>query len=569
MPITPKYHRQRGLPGRLGTPRAVAPSGAIVGAAAEELGKVIEYRGLQMKQQFDESKIAAGYNEFRDVARTKLSELLSLRGEQATGLGAKYDDWYSDFYSDYINKRFSNATQQEGWRARVENERQNDLDRLAQHEAREMVAFRDQQEAAAFTNTANDINSEPWNHRAFEDRMGNFISTLEGLHAGENIDALKDKYIKQFHYGRLQAMINEDAIRAGDEIEKYKDLVGPEAYSRLVGMQREEEAKQIYNNAIDMAESLFPNDFDKQEDWVLKQDYNRQIKQRLISYIRGNEEEQREREAQYKKEQREIIYNEIFENLRNDNFGLALRVIENADVEFLSEIEKFNLEERINNLREHKSNENDPAADEYWFQRIRISPENVDPSKLLTDQRLTTSRRGQYHDWWLRRMSGESKADDKRLGPMLAIMETKYKNAGYLSNDEFADFQSEDHTKSTEMAMLNQQRYQQDKMDLILWAEQNPDAPVFDYYGKEQVEEVKKSNYLRQLRKFFIPGGVSSPMAELYRRQAQRTIPEPKMEISPIPAKDREKAIKILQDNNYPITEDNIKYILDQIKETE
>lgn len=255
MAMTPKYYRQQRLPGRLGAPAAQPYSPAD--RSLTRFGNIVEYAGLQLKKRHDEAKITTGYNEFRDIARKKLSELLALQGENATGLGEQYDEWFNDFSSDYMQKRLGNDTQRRGWEGLTLTKRGHDLDILARHEAQEMHRFRAQAEAGMFTTTLDDITSNPFDDRSREASIDIFMEKVRQLHPGEDVTALEDKYEKQVYGATLQSMINDDPGRAAGYLEAWKNIIGPDEYKRLKGQLDEGVSNQNVETAYVKLEQMF------------------------------------------------------------------------------------------------------------------------------------------------------------------------------------------------------------------------------------------------------------------------------------------------------------------------
>lgn len=266
MPPTPKYYRQVSLPGRLGAPKAPIQPFTADEAAAGRLGEVIQATGLLMQKRFDESKVTAGYNDFRDIARKKLSELLTLKGEQATGLQEQYDQWYNEFFNDYHNTRLTSGTQQREWGKLVGSRRSSDLDILARHEALEMRAFAEQAEGGMFSSTMLDVTATPFVDTQREQAISDFLERVDKNRPGEDTTALKDKYEAQLRIGALQAMINDDPLRAGAYLDEWKNAIGPKQYKTF----KEQLKKKASNQKVDNAYAKMQQVYGVSTDGMLK-----------------------------------------------------------------------------------------------------------------------------------------------------------------------------------------------------------------------------------------------------------------------------------------------------------
>jgi hypothetical protein len=493
------YTRKERLPSQLGGP-FMRPNTATAGAIVD-FGRAMQGRIAQLKEERDETIATNAYNEFQQAATERLydeeSGLLNQKGESIYNLDDQYNEWFNKFKGDYMAKRFDTDTQAQKFEEAVDADQQRDLQSISKHIMREHNQNKKNSIDKYIVGAESKIRATPGQT---DEIIKKTNAKIDKTYPHTDNSVQHALVAGRFRSAQVQEVMDVDAGAALKlmENEQIKKELG-EAYHTWKKKAEAEQKKQLYNATIAEVRKLYPGDYNKQEDAIKEKGLDPRDERSLVSTIRGDETEARERENEFKKEGREKISNDIYGSLREKNYGDALEMIKNADNDFLSEREKFNLENQINGLINNPATGNDPAADNYWFERIRSAPYDITQAEkdaLATDRRLTTSRRGQYLDWLDRALKGDSTATDTRLKPMLAVLKTKWNNKLYLSEDERADYEDD-----PELAIVNQRRYQQDKMDLVEWAENNPDANILDYYGKEQIEEVQRAGWWERLNR--------------------------------------------------------------------
>jgi hypothetical protein len=502
---------------------------------------MIERRGLELKRERDETIARNAYNEFEKASTEFLYDeetgLLNQTGESVYNLDDQYREWFGKLKSDYMEKRFDTDAQAESFDKKVEAAGLRDLKFVAKHIVDEHKANKKRSIDNYLVEAEGRIRKDPMNA---DEIIKGSVTELKKTYP----DEWDEVQVKQIEGRGWSAAVQEtmvvDASAALDMIEAHKEELGA-AYSTWKKKAEAERDRQLYNETIAEVRNLYPGDYDKQEDSIRSRGLDPKDERSLISTIRGDEAEAKGRKAKFKKEQRDQqLHNGVYGLVREGNFGDAITALKNIPSDIVNEQEKLAHEQRINNLWKNPAEIDDTAAYDKWFGDIAIAPQSVDPNILLSDNRLTGGPNGtreRLYKWYLSRMKGGkegSSSAEKRLKPMLEVMKVKEKNFGYLSEDERVDMSAGGTSDDLiDLALKNQTLYQQDQMDLVTWSIENQDANILDYYGKEQVEEVKKSGWTSKLWDLFVnPGGGAG--AEFAERRTLRTIPSPKSDISPI-----------------------------------
>lgn len=563
MPVVKQYQRQQRLPGQLGAPTA---SGyALTGAdrSLTRLGEIVEYRGFQIKQRHDEAKVASGYNEFRDIARKKLSELLALKGENAAALGPKYDEWFNDFAGDYLNKRLSNNTQRRGWEQLALTRRSHDLDILARHEANEMRLFQAQAEAGLFTTTVDDIASNPFDDKARNTSMNIFMEKVAAMHSGEDITALKDKYEKQVYAAAMQAMINDDPGRAAPYLEAWKDILGPDEYKQFKAQLDQGVSLQNVDAAHAQLEQMFGSDaeaklryIDKRSNWKKMglADVSEMAKLKTIINGEYNTDKELRNEAERRRDEQDILALQdallvdknvknawrIATTMQNPTIrGKALALVENQ--RFASDPEIYTELKRLVNL--------DPGsldAVDIWSNLPSVPGEpGVNADDLQELQRR----------WEALMKEAQEKPDKYALRGRLLQMADHLRSKKVYS----------DGARENEIIWARVVDEINDKLDANPeWSDQQAE----DWFI--QRHSIYKTGWLSRLfRKIF--GGEAADLREaekLIEDEAIRYFANRgKMPDDPLAEyeKLREQAIKILRENNKAVTEETIQQVMDQL----
>ena len=114
-----------------------------VNKALEQLGDVIEQRGIEIKKEVDLTTATDAYNSFRDLERDKKMELKAKTGKDAQTAMQEYQDWSSDAVPEFM-ERLANRTQHRIFGADATSTINRDLDTLAAHEATELRFWKEQ-----------------------------------------------------------------------------------------------------------------------------------------------------------------------------------------------------------------------------------------------------------------------------------------------------------------------------------------------------------------------------------------------------------------------------------------
>jgi hypothetical protein len=141
MPELPEYQQ------RVGAPNAVVtvPAGrqaANIAAGTGAVADALQRRGQTLAQQYDTISAMKALNSFRTQAREKLHELEQRKGSSAYGIQQDYDEWYQGAFNDISEEFLKNDTQHRMFNQAIQPRRDQDLDRLAGHEARQISADR-------------------------------------------------------------------------------------------------------------------------------------------------------------------------------------------------------------------------------------------------------------------------------------------------------------------------------------------------------------------------------------------------------------------------------------------
>jgi hypothetical protein len=516
--IPTRYQRRERLPSALGGARASGAGKAALNQAIVNVGKVVEHRALELKKERDGTIARNAYNEFQEAATQQLydeeSGLLNQKGEGVYNLDDQYTEWFDKFKSDYMAKRFDTDTQARLFEQAVDADRQRDLKSVSKHIMRE--------------HERNKVNSITTYMVGAESKVRATPSQ-----ADEIIKNTQVEYDKTFPNKDNSVEHAQIALRLRSaQVQEMIDVNAGAALEYLENEQVKKDLGESYHTWKKAeARRLYPGDYNKQEDYIAGLDMDEKAKRSAISTVRGDETEAREREREFRKEGREKLSDAIYKDLREGNHGDALEKVKNADSDFMSEEEKFRFENQINGMTENPATSNDPARDNYWFERIATDPEGftqADKDALATDRSLKTDRRGKYIKWLDQRLKGDSSTDKNRLAPMVAILEVKKRNGLYLTEDERVEAKD-----NPELAVENEYRHQTEKLRLVEWAKNNPDKPITEFYGKEQVEEVQKEGWTNKLSNFFGTYVFTTDTAEEIERRRTNLPPEPKSSFSP------------------------------------
>jgi hypothetical protein len=562
MPITPRYYRQQRLPGRLGAGHASPQVFSTSERALGNVGKVLEYRGLQIQERHDQSKISSGYNEYRDVARMKLSELLQLKGESAVGLGEKYDEWFNDFASDYAQKRLGNNRQRRGWQELVTTRRGHDLDILARHEAQEMARFQVQAEAGLFTTTVDDISSNPWDDRARDVSINIFMEKVKSMHPGEDVTALKDKYEKQIHAGALQAMINDNPKRAAAYLEDWKDIIGPDEYKRFKAQLDTGVSKQNIEGAYIKLEQMYGKDSQAKLKHIRPSKNYKKLgldlseRDQLNQIITGeyNTDKALQEEAEKQRDEQDVLA-----------FQDALIVDQNVKIAWhiADTMQNPNIRGRALALVENYKFSSDPEMLFDLKRKVNMDPGSMDVAKIWEYAPEATGEKGvngqdlqaAQQRWEALMREAQEKPDKYALrGRMLQIADHLRSKGVYSDGD-----------RENELIWSRVVDEINDKLDA------NPewtDKQAEDWL-KDRLSIYNQGWIARLIDKIFGGGGgdlrgseiLAEDSAIRYFTNRGKGVPKDPVEEY---AKLRQRAVDALRKNNKLINEDTIRQIMDQ-----
>lgn len=274
MPITPKYYRQARLPGRLGAGYASPQAFTATERALGQLGQVIEHRGLQFKQERDSAKVVEEFSAFNEIASKKLSELLSKESGAAVGLGDDYKQWFDDALPDFLNNRLTGGNQQRVFQAKALSLMNQDLDILARHEATQHRVFRKESDAKSQAVAREQIIKEPFNIGEVDRIIKERVEEIDRLYPGHTNKAQQDAARATLYVDALEAQINIDPKTASKYLKEWREIIGPEEFSRLSGKLKSGISEQNVQTAMVAIES----DYDKDKDGRLTIDELRRAK---------------------------------------------------------------------------------------------------------------------------------------------------------------------------------------------------------------------------------------------------------------------------------------------------
>lgn len=245
VPKTPQYtSKQR--PGSLSIPYADLRGSRALGSAFVGLGSVIVDVADRMKQERDAAVVGDIYNEWRDADRDQLSQLLSLKGQEAANLGEKYDQWYNDGFSK-ANERSENGTQQKALQTLLDRKREQNLDILARYESQERKRYKAEVETGLVSQAEQDIRLAGFDNEAVNENISTLFEWMDAAYPGQDLTALKQKYKSQLLFANAQTRIDEDPDRADEFIEANKLDLG-ESYFALKDSAKKESKQNLIDN---------------------------------------------------------------------------------------------------------------------------------------------------------------------------------------------------------------------------------------------------------------------------------------------------------------------------------
>jgi hypothetical protein len=401
------------------------------------------------------------------------------------------------------------------------------------------------------------------------------MTKLNGLHAGEDIEFLADKYNKRIHSSRLQAMINDDPGRAAPYLEKFKDIIGPENYRAF----KRQLAAGISDQNVEATIVRIEVDYDKNEDGILtieelreaKRDFGRsrtynkkyglnlaesqKVRGELQNLINTRDAEEKDQIDDGTKAEHKQIVEQIVKN----NYAGGLELLKKSY--WLKNHDPAKWQALYNDLT--TTPKDDPVLfNELWTE---VNTQFDDPE--MFDEKASRIWTGKYkslspktkehaHDqlrqlWKAAEDAPTAKAYYQIGIKLLGAKERKWpgKDAAERARNKF------DAMTAWRMFFIN-----------------NKDEIPIEKYSEQFGKLVAPSVMIEWWERIpFIGGAAKEKRIELLEQTVRETrhgeMPKPKSSISPPPKPEgkRAKAIKILQDAGKPVTEANVQYVMDNM----
>ena len=585
------------MPGKLGAGYASPQAFTITERALGDVGQVLEYRGFQLKAEHDSARAIEEFSVFSDLARAKLSELLNYESGAAVGLGKKYDEWFNEASADFLNKRLSSGNQQTAFHARATAAREEDLDILARHEAAQHKIYRKESQFKSYATTREEITKDPFAIENNERKVSVHLEDIDNLNQGHDNTAAKKAAKATLYIDILEAQANIDPKTARIYLKQWRDIIGPEEYSRLSAKLKEGVSNQNVQTAMVRIES----DYDKDKDGRLTIDELRKAKTdlgRVRVYrskygINLSESQKVRSELQNLINTREGVEKEqIDDGTKTEHKQIVQRIIENdyaGGLELLKKSYWLKNHDPTKWQALYNDLTTEPKDDPVLFNELYTEVNTLFDDPKLFDDKASRIWTGKYkslspktkehaHDQLRQLWKAGEEAPSAKLFFQTGMKILASKDIIYPGENDEEKFRNRFDT------ITAWQKFFVDNKD---------DIPIEKY--SEKFGELVGPTIAASLFDIFMGllPFVEGPLSEKERiKLLEKTIretrhgkpPKPKSSISPMPPKAPEmrelirgatpemqkkikKAVKILEDNNKPVTQANIDYLIDRMYE--
>lgn len=239
--------------------------GAGVVQAVKGVASDINKQARTMIDQYDSSRSRESYNNFRESARQKITELKSLKGRDAVGASKDYRKWYEE-ENTKISGDLDNPIQQGQFGVWSQQRRDQDLDAISGHEAVQAEQYNLSVHAGELAHSQGDIMA----HYADDNRIEGENGVIQGIKDSfartyPGVDKSKEEQaaVANARALRIQLMAEDNPVQAEKLLEKHKVSLGP-AYLTLKDQVKESTVRKESQVSADMIRSQHLGDYPAQ-----------------------------------------------------------------------------------------------------------------------------------------------------------------------------------------------------------------------------------------------------------------------------------------------------------------
>jgi hypothetical protein len=221
--------------------------------ATQHTGAMLEARGAQLLQEYDQTRAYNAFNELRDQSRGKVEELLQREGAQAQGVQAEYEEWTKQAQSDVSKNSLSTFSQTEMFSKLAEQRRAGDLDRLAGHEVTQHKIYKGEVIKGLANVTERDIRTSAFDDAKMDGMIGNYFTAVDGLFPGHDTSTDKIAALQTFRVSAMDELINSNPKYAAGKLEEWKGDLG----EKYTGLKKRLEAQTTDNKMSEAYNTVF------------------------------------------------------------------------------------------------------------------------------------------------------------------------------------------------------------------------------------------------------------------------------------------------------------------------
>lgn len=410
MPTIPILSR-RGVPSVPGSPRvstAGRPDIAAVGAFGEEL---TDFAIIQ-QNRLDDAYVTNALADIDDEARNEVGAILSTKGEAALGSLDNHTKWWDKTTKRYTEKRLKTERQKKNFGQIVNRYRSSSLNAVQRHQATEQRNF----EIAGATKLANGLAQEavvnpfPVDERdlAWKSKYAAAITAQVALGVDEGI--AREKILADSYTARLRAMIDQDARRAVDFLEQWKDKIGIQAYTSLkntmrVGIENQQFNEEYAKLSLTPAGSL--EAYDNRRDVIDEMEVPLAVKNRLKTQNNADRSGWAQGEATETQNLRRTGADNFYAALRAGDHSGANGILASFGPEF-SEQEKLIMQNQATTV-------DAPLVSDKYIKRalaVKVYKGEMTEEELLSNKQISELT-AEDIDWLRSRILQIEKADEE------------------------------------------------------------------------------------------------------------------------------------------------------------
>jgi hypothetical protein len=226
MPKVPTYQMSQGVPrGGIGVMDAINLSTPYANAVSN-VGSMLQQRGEQILAEYDTTKAYSAFNQLRDQARVRLTDLLSRESSSALGIQSEYENWERKARSEVTKENLDAQSQISLFERLAEQHRSADLNNLAAHEAQQHRVFKKQTIDGLSEVLVRDIRSAAFDDATMNGMIGDYFGAVDKLYPGSDKTAEKLAALEVFRVSAMNELIDKNPKYAEKKLEEWKPDLG-------------------------------------------------------------------------------------------------------------------------------------------------------------------------------------------------------------------------------------------------------------------------------------------------------------------------------------------------------